>query len=127
MKSNAAGDGGFSLKVAGTVHVGDPVGLTARLPFFAPTDPACVNALPFDTNTSWTDAEQIPLDGNGNGTVSNEAVNISGESRWYKITVAPGGTVSVDLTNLPRTTTSRCSRTSGRRTTTSRRPAACSR
>ena len=37
VKSNAAGDAGFSLKVAGTVHVGDPVGLTARLPFFAPT------------------------------------------------------------------------------------------
>ena len=72
VKSNAAGDGGFSLKVAGTVHVGDPVGLTARLPFFAPTDPACVNALPFDTNTSWTNAEQIPLDGNGNGGVTNE-------------------------------------------------------
>ncbi len=81
--------------------MGDPVGLTARLPFFAPTDPACVNALPFDTNTSWTNAEQIPLDGNGNGGVTNEAINISGESRWYKFNVTPGGTVQVDLSNLP--------------------------
>ena len=103
VQSNAAGDGSFNLKVAGTVQVGDPVGTTARQPFFAPTDPACVNATPFDTNTFWTTAEQIPLSSGtfGDGSVGNEGINVSGEARWYKFNVTPGGTIQVDLSNLP--------------------------
>jgi hypothetical protein len=51
-------------------------------------------------NDSWTQAEAIPLDNSGDGSASG-SIDISGQARWYKVPVTPGGTVQVNLSNLP--------------------------
>jgi hypothetical protein len=51
-------------------------------------------------NDSWTHALPIALDGSGNGGAVGQ-IGISGQARWYKVDVTPGGDLSVDLTNLP--------------------------
>src|SRR5262249_48012170 len=51
-------------------------------------------------NDTWPRALRIPLDGSGNGS-STGTIDLSGQARWYKFDVAPGGRVQVDLTNVP--------------------------
>ncbi len=51
-------------------------------------------------NDAWTRAQTISLNGSGAGSASG-AVDLSGQSRWYKIPVTPGGTVQVNLSNVP--------------------------
>ena len=52
------------------------------------------------TNDAWTRAQTITLDDNGNGSAIG-SIDLSGQARWYKVPVTPGGTIQVDLTNLP--------------------------
>ncbi len=52
------------------------------------------------TNDVWTQATLITLDGSGNGGAS-DSIDLPGGALWYKVPVTPGGTVQVDLTNLP--------------------------
>jgi hypothetical protein len=57
------------------------------------------------TNDSWTRAEPIQLDGDaagdfGDGSTSG-SIDVSGQARWYRFNVTPGGSVQVDLTGLP--------------------------
>ena len=52
------------------------------------------------TNDAWTRAQTITLDANGNGSATG-SIDLSGQVRWYKVPVTPGGTIQVDLTNLP--------------------------
>ncbi|MCW2976635.1 MAG: hypothetical protein JWM06_1916, partial [Actinomycetia bacterium] len=51
-------------------------------------------------NDSWSNALPISLDGNGNGGATG-AIKLSGQARWYKVDVTPGGDLQVDLSNLP--------------------------
>ena len=51
-------------------------------------------------NDAWTRAQSISLDANGDGSASG-SIDLSGEARWYKFNVTPGGSVQVDLGNLP--------------------------
>ncbi len=52
------------------------------------------------SNDAWTRARLIAVDDTGQGGASG-SLNLSGQARWYKVAVAPGGSVDVDLTNLP--------------------------
>src|SRR5262249_39744507 len=40
-------------------------------------------------------------DANGDGTVSSDSIDGSGQARWYRFTIAPGEDVKIDLTGLP--------------------------
>ncbi len=51
-------------------------------------------------NTAWTRAQTITLDSNGSGSAS-QSLDLTGQARWYKVPITPGGRVQVDLTNLP--------------------------
>ncbi len=53
------------------------------------------------TNDTWNTAKQITLDGSGFGSVTTDLLDQSGDARWYKVNVTPGGTLNVDLSNLP--------------------------
>ena len=51
---------------------------------------------------AWTNADTIPLSGSGSESGSTSgSIDLSGQARWYKVPVTPGGSVQVDLTNLP--------------------------
>jgi hypothetical protein len=104
--TNASGAASFALVLPSSAAIPSKVSVTTRLPFFAPTSPAapaCLDATQGDSNTAWTTARQINLSNTnyGTGGVNDEALNNSGESRWYKFNVTPGGTVQIDLTGLP--------------------------
>ena len=51
---------------------------------------------------AWTNADTIPLSGTGSESGSTSgSIDLSGQARWYRVPVTPGGTVQVELTNLP--------------------------
>ena len=52
------------------------------------------------SNDAWTRAQPITLNGSGDGAAIG-SLDLSGQARWYKVAVTPGGTVQVDLTGLP--------------------------
>ncbi len=51
-------------------------------------------------NDEWTTAQTITPNASGAGSASG-SVDLSGQARWYKVPISPGGSVSVDLSNLP--------------------------
>ena len=51
-------------------------------------------------NNSWTRALPITLDSNGDGGATG-TIDLSGQARWWKVPITPGGNVAVDLSNLP--------------------------
>ncbi len=61
------------------------------------------------SNDSWPNALDIGIAPNGDGTFGNAShptapgykIDQTGQSRWYKFSVAPGETITVDLSNLP--------------------------
>jgi CSLREA domain-containing protein len=60
----------------------------------------CSTVVSEPDNTSWTNATPIALDGSGDGGATG-SIDLSGEARWYKIPIAPGGSVQINLTNAP--------------------------
>ncbi len=54
------------------------------------------------SNTSWNNAQQIPLSSSGSGFSgsASQSISYSGEGLWYDFSVQPGEQVSVQLNNL---------------------------
>jgi hypothetical protein len=103
------GTGGTAAVSVATVAplIGDDITATATTTLAGDTSPSTsvfsncssvVNGGP--DNDAWTRAQTISLNGSGAGTASG-AIDLSGQSRWYKIPVTPGGTVQVNLSNVP--------------------------
>ena len=103
---DASGTGSFAVATLSPA-VGDVITATATAtPLAAPfasTSPFSSCAPVVDAgpdNTAWTRAQTISLDGNGNGSASG-SLELSGQARWYKVQVTPGGTLQADLGSLP--------------------------
>ena len=60
----------------------------------------CSNVVAEPDNTTWTNAQQLSLDSNGAGSGTG-SIDLSGEARWYKVPISPGGSVQLNLTNVP--------------------------
>ncbi|MGA3362226.1 MAG: hypothetical protein ABSD82_09360 [Solirubrobacteraceae bacterium] len=89
------------------IGVGDSITATAStivLPAPFPTTSAfsaCSSVINGGVdNDAWTRAATITLNGSGQGNASG-SIDLSGQARWYRFPVTPGGTVQVDLKNLP--------------------------
>jgi CSLREA domain-containing protein len=97
-------DGTATVSVASTVpNAGDVITATATttLPSQGSATTSnfsqCASVISGGPNNySWTTAETLTP-----GTPVNESINLSGQARWYKVPVTPGGTIQVNLTNLP--------------------------
>jgi hypothetical protein len=61
---------------------------------------ACSTVTATADNDAWTNAQLITTDGTGAGSATG-SIDLSGQARWYKVPISPGGSVSVNLTNLP--------------------------
>jgi hypothetical protein len=99
-KTNASGFAAFDATVGPpAAAAGSLVSATATEPSHTASSPStCITAGP--DNTSWPNALPITLDGTGNGGATG-TIDLSGQARWYKFTVAPGEKLQINLTNLP--------------------------
>jgi MBG domain (YGX type)/FG-GAP repeat/Bacterial Ig-like domain (group 3) len=89
-----------------TPALGDTITATATNTLTGDTTPStsafsnCSTVASGPDNDAWTRAQAIDLNTSADGSASG-SIDASGQARWYKVPVTPGGTVQVDLTNLP--------------------------
>ncbi len=100
-------DGSATVSVAsGLPTAGEVITATATTTLPDEANPStsefsnCSNVVSEPDNSSWTDAQTINLSSGGAGNTTG-SIDISGEARWYKVPIAPGGSIQLDLTNLP--------------------------
>jgi CSLREA domain-containing protein len=100
-------DGSGTVSVASALPTsGEAITATATTTLAGESSPStsafsnCSNVASEADNTTWPNAQPVSLDGNGAGNTT-QSIDLSGEARWYKVPISPGGSVQLNLTNLP--------------------------
>jgi CSLREA domain-containing protein len=92
---------------SGLPTVGEVITATATSTLAGESSPStsafssCSSVVNEPDNTSWTNAQQISIDQTTGAGNSSGSIDLSGEARWYKVPISPGGSVQLNLTNLP--------------------------
>jgi CSLREA domain-containing protein len=101
----SGGTGTFSIATA-KPSAGDSITATETTTIPGQTSPStsafsgCSTVETGADNDEWTNAQLITPNGSGAGSATG-SIDLSGQARWYKVPISPGGSVTVNLTNLP--------------------------
>jgi len=98
--ANVAGGGGAGSSFVEPSASNVSIGTASQTSSARPSNGEVTITYTLPTNDAWTRAQTITLDDNGNGSATG-SIDLSGQARWYKVPVTPGGTIQVNLTNLP--------------------------